>query len=353
MGFISVGVEAVRSTLKDVWKDYIYCDALDNNTLVTKGLNRNSSNGNILSDQSKVIVSDGQCLLVVENGKVIDLVGEPGEYIYDKNAEPSIFLGSFKDAVKSVFSEIGSRFSYGGQAGQDQRVYFINIKEITGLKYGTPNPIPFRVVEEKAGIDMDISLKAFGTYSIRIVNPVLFYTNVSGNVENDYNLDTLNEQLRAELLTALQPALAKLSDQGIRYSQIPGHTEELAQSLNEQLSSKWTDLRGIQIVSFGVNSIVADENDEATLKSLQKATAFRDPNLAAANIAAAQAQAMQDAAKNPNGAMMGYVGLNAAQQAGGIDVNELYKQGGQWLCPSCQTTNEGKFCSNCGTKKPE
>ncbi|MBW9212756.1 MULTISPECIES: SPFH domain-containing protein [Terrabacteria group] len=353
MGFISVGVEAVRSTLKDVWKDYIYCDALDNNTLVTKGLNRNSSNGNILSDQSKVIVSDGQCLLVVENGKVIDLVGEPGEYIYDKNAEPSIFLGGFKDAVKSVFSEIGSRFSYGGQAGQDQRVYFINIKEITGLKYGTPNPIPFRVVEEKAGIDMDISLKAFGTYSIRIVNPVLFYTNVSGNVENDYNLDTLNEQLRAELLTALQPALAKLSDQGIRYSQIPGHTEELAQNLNEQLSSKWTDLRGIQIVSFGVNSIVADENDEATLKSLQKATAFRDPNLAAANIAAAQAQAMQDAAKNPNGAMMGYVGLNAAQQAGGIDVNELYKQGGQWLCPSCQTANEGKFCSNCGTKKPE
>ena len=353
MGFISVGIEAVRSTLKDVWKDYIYCDALDNDTLVTKGLNRNSSNGNVLSDQSKVLVSDGQCLLVVENGKIIDLVAEPGEYIYDKNAEPSIFLGGFKSALSSVFSEISSRFSYGGQTGQDQRVYFINTKEITGLKYGTPNPIPFRVVEEKAGIDMDISLKAFGTYSIHVVNPVLFYKNVSGNVDPDYRLETLNEQLRAELLTALQPALAKLSGQGIRYSQIPGHTEELAQSLNEQLSSKWKDLRGIQIVSFGVNSIVADEEDEATLKSLQKAAAFRDPNLAAANLASAQAQAMQDAAKNPNGAMMGFMGLNAAQQSGGINVNELYKQSSSWLCPNCQITNEGQFCSNCGTKKPE
>ena len=352
MGFISAGVGAIQSTLKDMWKDYIYCPSLDSNTLLAKGENKNSSNGNIISDQSKVIVSDGQCLLVVENGKVIDLIAEPGEYIYDKNAKPSVFLGKFTEALKSISAEIGSRFSYGGQSAENQRVYFVNTKEITGLKYGTANPIPFRVVDERAGIDMDISIKTFGDYSIRIINPLVFYSQVSGNVDDRYLVEELNEQLRSELLTALQPALAKLSDLGIRYSQNPGHAEEFGISLNEQLSKKWTELRGIQIVSIGVNSIVADEEDEETLKSLQKAAAFKDPNLAAANIAAAQAQAMQDAAKNANGAVMGYMGMNAAQQAGGVNVNELYKQS-HWVCPDCQTENEGKFCSNCGTKKSE
>lgn len=352
MGFISAGVSAIHSTLRDAWKDYIYCEGLDNDTLVVKGLNKNSSNGNIISDQSKVIVSDGQCLIVVENGKVLDIVAEPGEFIYDKTSEPSVFLGGLKESIRAILSEIGGRFSYGGQSAQDQRVYFVNTKEITGMKYGTSNPIPFRVVDERAGIDMDISLKAFGDYSIRITNPILFYTNVCGNVKDSYSVEDLKDQLRSELLTALQPTLAKLSEQGIRYSSIPAHTEELATSLNEQLSKKWRDLRGIEIVSFGVSSIVADEKDEETLQTLQKAAAFKDPSLAAANIAAAQAQAMQDAAKNANGAVMGYMGMNAAQQAGGVNVNELYKQS-HWVCPDCQTENEGKFCSNCGTKKSE
>ena len=368
MGLISAALNAAAGVAADQWKEYFYCDALDANTIMVRGQKRGRSNNgsdNIISSGSVIAVADGQCMIIVEQGKIAELCAEPGEFVYDASTEPSIFSGSLGEGIGQVFAQIGKRFTFGGVAPKDQRVYYFNTKEITGNKYGTPSPVPFRVVDQRAGIDIDIGIRCFGEYSYRVANPILFYTNVSGNVSGAYTRDMLDNQLKTELLTALQPAFAKISDQGIRYSSLPGHTTEIADALNEVLSNKWRDLRGLEIVSFGVSSVKANEEDEKLLKELQRNAAFRDPTLAGAAIIGAQAQAMQDAANNAGGAAVGFMGMNMAQAAGGVNAANLYAMGAQqqaaapaapaaegWTCPSCGKQAFGKFCTECGTKKP-
>ena len=373
MGLIHASLGAASGVMADQWKEYFYCEAMPADVLAVKGKKRVSGrssnrwgNDNIISSGSVVAVADGQCMLIVEQGKVVEVCAEPGEFIFDASTEPTIFAGSLGAGIAQVFKEIGKRFTFGGEAPKDQRVYYFNTKEIVGNKYGTPSPVPFRVVDERAGIDIDVSVKCFGEYSYHICNPLLFYVNVCGNFDGDYTRDQLDGQLKSELLTALQPAFAKISEMGIRYSALPGHTTELSTALNEELSAKWHDLRGIEIVSLGVSSIKADEADEAMIKELQKNAAFKDPNLAAANLVGAQAAAMQAAAKNEGGAGMAFMGMNMASQAGGINAQELYQMGqaqsqaapaapaaDTWKCPVCGQTVSGNFCPFCGAKRPE
>ena len=371
MGLIKAALGAAGGVLSDQWKEYFYCDALGADVLAVKGRKRvsgGSNNGldNIISNGSVIAVADGQCMMIVEQGKVVDVCAEPGEYVYDISTEPSLFAGeSLASNIQQVFQTIGKRFTFGGVAPKDQRVYYFNTKELVGNKYGTPSPVPFRVVDEAAGIDLDIAIRCFGEYSYRITNPLLFYTNLCGNVEAAYTRDKIDSQLKAELLTALQPAFAKISGMGIRYSALPGHTMEIAQALNDVLSAKWRDLRGIEIVSFGVSSVKASEEDEQMIKQMQQAKAYMNPGMAAANLARAQANAMQDAAKNQGGAAVGFMGMNMAQSTGGFNAQNLYQMGAQqqqqaaapaadgWKCPQCGTVSTGKFCSSCGTKKPE
>jgi membrane protease subunit (stomatin/prohibitin family) len=344
------------------------------NVLAVKGKKRNSGRSsntrgsdNIITTGSVVAVADGQCMIIVDQGKVVEVCAVPGEFTYDASTEPSIFAGNLGDSIMDTFANIGKRIAFGGEPPKDQRVYYFNTKELIGNKYGTPSPVPFRVVDERAGIDMDISIRCFGEYSYRICNPLLFYANVCGNVQSDYVRETLDGQLKSEVLTALQPAFARISDMGIRYSALPGHTMELSDAMNEVLSNKWRDLRGIEIVSFGVNSVKADEADEATIKEMQKNAAFMDPNRAAAHLVGAQAQAMQSAASNQgSGAAMAFMGMNMAGAAGGFNPQSLYQMGqaapvaaqpaagaaGGWTCPSCGKTATGNFCAECGAKKP-
>ena len=374
MGLIHAALGAASGVLGDQWKEYFYCEALPNHTLAVKGKKKvsgrssNRGDDNIISNGSVIAVADGQCMLIVEQGKIVDVCAEPGEYVYDSSTEPSVFAGNLGDSVREVFKNIGKRFSFGGQAPKDQRVYYFNTKELPGNKYGTPSPVPFRVVDRNIGLDIDIAIRCFGEYSIRISNPLLFYTNVCGNVSANYTVDQLESQMKAELLTALQPAFARISDMGIRYSSLPGHATELADALNDVLSAKWRDLRGMEIVSFGVSSVKASEEDEAMIKELQRNAAFRDPNMAAAHLVGAQAAAMQSAAANQGGAAVGFMGMNMAQQAGGINAQSLYQMGQQqparqpapapaptadtWVCPSCASKVSGKFCPECGAKKP-
>lgn len=360
MGLISATLSAVGGTFGDQWKEYFYCDAIPADTICIKAHKKvkgfgNHGNDNIISDGSVIAVADGQCMVIVEQGQVVDICAQPGEYKYDSKLEPSLFTGtSLSASIKDVFAEIGKRITFGGAPAADQRVYYFNTKEITGLKYGTASPVPFRVVDTRAGIDMDISLKAFGEYSIRVCDPILFYTNVCANVKDSYKVSDMEGMMRTELLTALQPAFAKISAAGVRYSEIPAHTTELADALNTELSRKWKDQRGIEIVSFGVSSIKADAEDEQTIKQMQKDAAYVNPALAGATLVGAQAQAMRDAAKNANGAAMGFVGMNAAQANGGINANAFYQQAQQagWICPKCGTSNTGRFCSNCGSPNP-
>ena len=368
MGLIKAITGAAGGVMAGQWKEYFYCDSLPENVLAARGYKRvsgrssNRGSDNIISNGSIIAVADGQCMMIVEQGNIAELCAEPGEFVYDTSTEPSIFSGKLGDAILATFKNIGRRFTFGGEAPKDQRVYYFNTKELIGNKYGTPSPVPFRVVDQGAGIDIDISIRCFGEYSYRICDPILFYTNVCGNVGESYTRDRLDGQLKTELLTALQPAFAKISDMGIRYTALPGHTYEMAEALNDVLSNKWRDLRGLEIVSFGVSSVKASEEDEQMLKEMQQAKAYVNPGMAAANLARAQANAMQDAAKNTGGAAVGFMGMNMAQNAGGFNPQNLYQMGAQqpqqtpsgstWKC-ACGATATGKFCPECGAKKPE
>lgn len=377
MGLISAITAAAGSALADSWREYFYCDSLAADVMIVKGEKRTgkkSSNtkgsDNLISNGSIIAVNEGQCMLIVEQGKVVDVCAEPGEFVWDASTEPSIFYGSLGPNILNTFKQIGRRFTFGGDTAKDQRVYFVNTKELVGNKYGTANPVPFRVVDKNIGLDVDIAIRCHGEYSYKIVDPILFYTNVAGNVTAEYRRDQIDSQLKAELMTALQPAFAKISEMGIRYSALPGHTVEIADALNEVLSEKWGELRGLKVVSFGVNSVTASEEDEKMIKELQKNAVLTNPAMAAATLTAAQASAMQAAASNEStGPMMAFAGMNMANMAGGMNANNLFGMAQQqqqaapqvapaapaaagWTCACGVTGNTGKFCSECGAPQP-
>ncbi len=382
MGLIKAVGGAIGGVLADQWKEYFYCESMPSDVLVTKGAKRvsgrRSSNtkgtDNVISNGSVIAVNEGQFMIIVQQGKIVEFCGEAGDFLWDTSSEPSLFYGSLGENIKNTFKNIGSRIGFGGDAAKDQRVYFFNTKELVGNKYGTPNPVPFRVVDKNIGLDVDISVRCHGEYSYKLVNPLLFYTNVCGNVETDYKRDQLDSQLRTELMTALQPAFAKISDMGIRYSALPGHTMELAEALNEVLSQKWSELRGIAIASLGINSIKASDEDEEMIKQLQKSAVMRDPTMAAATLVGAQSDAMRAAAANTAaGPAMAFMGMNMAQGAGGLNAQQLFAMGQQqkqaqqaaapaaaapqagagWTCSCGKTGNSGKFCMECGKPKPQ
>ena len=387
MGLIKAAFGAAGGVLADQWKEYFYCDSIPDNVLMVKGEKRTSKRSsntkgsdNVITNGSVIAVADGQCMMIVDNGKIAEFCAEPGEFTYDTSLEPSIFSGDLGESIKASFAAFGRRFTFGGDVGRDQRVYYFNTKELMGNKYGTPSPVPFRVVDNNIGLDIEISIRCFGEYSYRICDPMLFYKNVAANVTTEYTRESIDGQLKTELLTALGPAFAKISAKGIRYSALPGHTFEIAEALNEVLTNKWRNLRGLEIVSFGVSNVNASEEDEAMIKELQKTAVFRNANMAGAYMVGAQGEAMKTAAANPNGAMMGFMGMGMAQQAGGMNAAQLFQIGqqqtaqqqaqqlidaqakamvnaaaapaGGWKC-SCGATATGKFCPECGAKKPE
>ena len=381
MGLMKAALGSVGSVLGDQWREYFYCDSMPENVLVTKGQKRTTSRSsntksseNIITNGAVIAVNEGQCMMIVDQGQIVEFAAEAGEFTWDSSTEGTIFYGGLGNGLKSSWNNLKRRFTFGGDTAKDQRVYFFNLKEILGNKFGTPTPVPFRVVDTNIGLDMDISVRCNGEYSYKITDPMLFYKNVCGNVQSDYTRDRFDSQLKSEFLTALQPAFAEISAKGIRYSALPGHTVEMAAAMNEALSAKWSDLRGISVVSVGVNSITASAEDEATIKELQKSAVFRNTNMAAAHMVQAQAEAMKAAASNENGAMMGFMGMNMAQAAGGMNANALFQMGQQqqaqqqaapapsptapaapadgWTCACGAQNASGKFCAECGTPRP-
>ena len=372
MGLIKAAFGATGSVLGDQWREYFYCDSMSSDVLVTKGQKRvsgRSSNtrgsDNIISNGSVIVVNEGQCMMIVDQGQILEFSAEPGEFVWDASSEGTIFYGGFGSGLSSSWQTLKRRFTFGGDTAKDQRVYYFNTKEIIGNKYGTPSPVPFRVVDANIGLDMDISVRCNGEYTYRITDPMLFYKNVCGNVTETYKRDMLDSQLKADFLSALQPAFAEISAKGIRYSALPGHADDLAAAMNNALSAKWGALRGITVVSVAVNSVNASPEDEATIKELQKSAVFRNPNMAAAHMVQAQADAMKTAAGNAAGAMTGFMGFGMAQNAGGIQAADLYRMGQTqqpsfapsasekaWQCV-CGARSTGKFCPECGAQKPE
>lgn len=372
MGLIKAAFGATGGVLADQWKEFFYCEALPKNILMRKGQKQITSrssntkgNDNIISNGSGIAVADGQCMIIVEQGKVVEICAEPGEFTWNSSTEPSIFTGKLGTSIVSSFKTIGKRFTYGADTGKDQRVYYFNIKEIIDNKFGTANPVPFRVVDSRIGLDIDVSLRCNGVYSYKIEDPILFYTNVCGNVMTEYTREEIDSQLKTEFISALQPALAKLSNMEIRPNQIVAHNTELEEAMNDALSKKWGELRGLKVISVALGSVTLPEDDQELIKNAQKNAMFRDPTMAAATIIGAQSDAMKTAAGNSSGAMSGFVGMGMAMNAGGANAQNLYAMGQQkkeqeqksagdsaWKC-SCGAMASGKFCTECGAKKPE
>lgn len=380
MGLIKAGADALGGTLADQWKEFFYCEAMEKDIMVTKGRKRTSSrssntkgNDNIISNGSVVAVADGQCMMIVEQGKVVEVCAEPGEFRYDASTEPSIFTGSLGGSIKETFRTVGRRFTFGGDTGKDQRVYYFNTKELVDNKFGTPNPVPFRVVDSKIGLDVDVSVRCSGVYSYKITDPLLFYANVCGNVEQDYMRKELDSQLKTEFISALQPAFGRLSDLELRPNQIVSHNTELEEAMNAALSAKWGSLRGLQVVSIALGSVTLPEEDAEMIKQLQRTAVLQNPNMAGAALAGAQADAMKAAASNSAGAMAGFMGMGMAMNAGGgMNAQHLFAMGqqqaqtarqqsaeqrpvqqtpGAWRC-SCGASATGKFCPECGSARP-
>lgn len=392
MGLIKAGTGAVGSTLADQWKEFFYCDALDKEVLVVKGQKRTGSRSsntkgsdNIISNGSGIAVADGQCMMIVEQGKIVEVCAEPGQFTYDSSTEPSVFSGSLGESVLDTFRTIGKRFTYGGDTGKDQRVYYFNIKEIMDNKFGTPNPIPFRVVDSKIGLDVDVSIRCSGLYSYIIADPLLFYSKVCGNVEQEYTREEIDSQLKTEFISALQPAFGRLSELELRPNQIVSHNTELEDAMNAALSTKWGELRGLRVVSIALGSVTLPPEDAEMIKELQRTAVLQNPNMAGATLVSAQADAMREAASNSGGAMTGFMGMGMAMNAsGGANAQDLFAMGqqqtaqpqaaqqqmtsqapqqqaastapkaepaGGWVC-SCGTTATGKFCPECGSPRP-
>ena len=381
MGLIKAGLGALGGTLADQWKEFFYCEALPKEVLVTKGQKRvggRSSNtkgsDNIISNGSGIAVADGQCMIIVEQGKIVEVCAEPGEFTYDTSSEPSIFTGKLSESIKETFKTIGKRFTYGGDTGKDQRVYYFNTKEIIDNKFGTPNPIPFRVVDSKIGLDIDVSVRCSGVYSYKIADPLLFYTNVCGNISDEYSREELDSTLKTEFISALQPAFSKLSDMEMRPNQIVSHNTELEGAMNTALSEKWRSLRGLEVVSIALGSVTLPDEDAELIKQAQRTAILRDPTMAAATLAGAQADAMKGAAANSAGAMTGFMGMGMAMNAGGTNAQNLFAMGQNqqaqqqsqqaqpqagaqasaaeaWKC-ACGAMATGKFCSQCGAPRP-
>ncbi len=376
MGLIKAIVGAAGGVMADQWKEFFYCEAMPKDVLVTKGVKRTSDRSsntkgsdNIISNGSGIAVADGQCMIIVEQGKIVEVCAEPGQFTFDSSSEPSIFAGNLGTSIVDTFKTIGKRFTYGGDTGKDQRIYYFNTKELVDNKFGTPNPIPFRVVDSKINLDIDVSLRCSGVYSYKIADPLLFYTNVCGNVEREYTRDEIDSQLKTEFVSKLQEAFARLSDMELRPNQIISHNSELEDAMNQALSDKWGAIRGLQVVSIALGSVTLPEEDAELIKQAQRAAINKDPNMAAATLVTAQGDAMRTAAGNTAGAMTGFMGMGMAMNTGAANTaSNLFAMGqaqqaqpaapaaatapaAGWTC-SCGTVNTGKFCSNCGTPAP-
>ncbi|MBQ7298848.1 MAG: SPFH domain-containing protein [Clostridia bacterium] len=380
MGLIKAALGAAGGVLADQWKEFFYCDALDSDTLMVKGQKRTSGRSsntkgeeNLISNGSVIAVADGQAMIIVEQGKIVEFCAEPGEFTWDASTEPSIFAGSLGDSIKDTFRTIGKRFTFGGDTGKDQRVYYFNTKEISGNKYGTANPVPFRVVvNEELGFKLSVDIRCNGEYSYKIVDPMLFYTNVCGNAAQSFDRSEIDSILKSELLTALQPALAKLSAAGVQYYEIPAHTFDIRDALNEVLDREWGERRGLEVFSFNVNSLTIPDEQKKKITEWEENAMTMNPMVAGSRLVGAQADAMRTAAANEGGAMQGFMGMGMAMNAGGMNAQNLFAMGqsqaashpatesapqtstqnGAWKC-SCGATATGKFCPECGAKKPE
>ena len=399
MGLIKAAIDAGKSTLADQWLEYVYCERMDDDVLMRRGISKKGGSNlkgtdNILTNGSKIVVSEDQCLVVVSEGKIVDFTTEAGRYTYDKGSQPSMFYGGFGKGIIDSFKEFGGRFISGGVVPHDERVYFINTRHIKGNKFGTSTPIPFR--DSEFGLTVDI--RCYGEYVFQVTDPIKFYHTFGGNVEGDYVIDSsFREQFSADFLQALQPALGKVAMQRVSYDMLPGAVKEISEAVNEELDSTWGE-QGINVVRVSIASATPTEESAEKVKAAQNDRLYAmNPAMQGARANAAASEAIKDAANNDAGAMTGFMGVGMLNQGGamfGANISEQSKSGmmmtdmntpGSMMgepvieenkaevnevsndsenkveetvkndinvryCSNCGALVSGKFCGECGTK---
>ncbi len=378
MGLIRAAVEAGSTVLADQWKEYFQVDSMSSDQLVvkarkiTKGKN-NRGGDDIISNGSVVAVGDGQVALIVEDGKIVEFCAEPGRFVWDSSSTPSMFCGGFFNGLIDSFKEFGQRFTFGGDRGRTQRVYFVNTKEIMDNKFGTTTPMMYDDPYYKTVL----YIRYFGQFSFRIVDPIRFFVSVAGAVGEVYTKESMMGMCRDEFMTALDSALAMLSADGIKFSQIPMKQREIAKYMSSTLDEEWGKNRGLDVVSVAIAKVTPDDDSKERIQQFDTNVMHSDPNAMAGGLAYAQMQAMQKAASNSAGAMTGFMGYGMMQNAMGnassgqgdllataqkLQADKEAKaapaptpaaapSGDTWKC-ACGAENRGKFCANCGSPRP-
>ena len=390
MGLIKAAKDSFSSIMSDQWREYFYCDSLSNDVLMVKGQKRqdsgrknNNGNDNIISNGSIVAVNEGQCMIIVDQGGIVDVCAEAGEFVYDTSTEASLFYGSLGDNIKNTFTTMAKRFTFGGNTAKDQRVYFFNTKEILNNMYGTATPIPFHIIDRNTGFEFETNMKCNGKYTFKLVDPLLFYKNVAGNVRDTYTKTELLSNMKDELIEALKSAVAEIAGNGVLPSQVAGHSKEITQIVVREMSAQWTELRGVEIVTLTMNPSFPEADlerinkwaDTAVLRNGAMAEARRTEAFTnmmegkngsgsnGGNSGDAMGNMMNMMAMNMMGNMMGngaFGGMmgtpaSAGQQAQPQMQPQMQPQSAPvlgWTCSCGKTDNRGEFCAECGSPKP-
>ncbi len=371
----SAGAESISSVFKDQYQEFFTGDALDRDTLVKRGARKvkngsNKGDSDVITNGSRIAVPTGTALLLVDNGKVTDFTTEPGLYVWDSSSAPSMLASEgIKEGFKKSMSLILDRFKTAGVVNSEQRVYFVNLLEITGNTFGTPTPIPYRDPEFKS-----INIRVNGTYTYKIKNPITFFENISGTVGDTFNRNPFTDtQLRTEFLTALSPAINRFGEGGknIFFSQIPTYQMDIKKELETVLDEDWMQNRGIEIIAVGINPVSPDEKSQARIDEVTRIRNYKDGDLASTYATMGMTDAYKNAGSNASGAVTGFAGvgmLNMAAQGGGMPnpmnaaaasaapvaagAAAVAASAGGWTCSCGHSGNTGKFCAECGKPKP-
>ena len=369
MGIIKGFFGAVGGSLADQWEEVIEAGYMSDTTVFTKGVkvrknDKRSSNKkateDVISNGSIIHVYDNQFMLLVDGGKVVDFTAEPGYYKVDNSSAPSLFCGQFGDMLKDTFS----RIKYGGEPSYKQQVFYINLQEIKGIKFGTRSPVNYF----DNFYNSELFLRAHGTYSIKITNPIKFYAEAIPRSATQVDINEINEQYLSEFLSAFQAAVNKMSADNIRISHVASKSVELSRYMATELDEDWKNMRGFEVLAVGVASISYDDESKKLINMRNQGAMLGDPAVREGYVQGAVARGMEAAGSNANGSAAAFMGMGIGMNAGGSFMGaasasnreQMERQAagkptsaaGEWTC-ACGTANTGKFCTECGTKKPE
>lgn len=374
MGIIRAITNAVGGGLADQWLEVIEPDQMSDHTVFAAGVQMRRGERNANTKKTSAIVSNGsvihvypnQFMILVDGGRIVDYTAEEGYYTVNNSTEPSLFNGELGEAVKESFN----RVRFGGTPPHAQRVFYINLQEIKGIKFGTTNPVNYF----DSFYNSELFLRAFGTYSIKVVDPIKFYSEAIPKDSDHVDISDINEQYLSEFLGALQAAINQLSADGVRISHVTSKNMELSRYMAQILDDDWKDLRGMEVASVGLAGISYSEESQKLINMRNQGAMLGDPNVREGYVQGAVARGMEAAGSNSAGSMAGFMGMGLGMNAGGgfvgaaSQANRAQREAAarpvepspaapgtasdDWTC-SCGAQNHGgKFCPNCGTPRP-